>query len=106
MNIILKLTSLPELQRFDREHRRSAVLDWWIALWKSWPIFLADFGLWCLALGGIELSTDILTDNSASRFLIRGALFVPAFYLVSIVRNYTIFMPRWDVLKRILEARV
>jgi len=101
--MIVKLTNLPELQHLDRIHRRHAVLDWWIALWKSWPIFLADFGLWCLALQGVEMLTRMITGISWLQILVRGVLFIPMYYLVSIIRNYAIFMPRREVLEGILK---
>ena len=103
MNMILKLTTLPELQHLDRARRRSAVLDWWIALWKSWPLFLADAAIGCFALQGFELLTRLITDVSWLQFVVRGLLFVPTFYLVCVVRNQAIFLPRRDVLRVILQ---
>jgi hypothetical protein len=103
MQLILNLTKLPELQRLDRERRRSVVIEWWIELWKSWPIFLADFGLGCCTLSAVEWMTTSITDVSLLRFLVRGALIIPAFCFVSIVRNHLIFIPRSAALKRILE---
>lgn len=102
MKLVFNIAKLPELQRLDASRRREAIVDWRIALWKSWSNYFIEIGSFMAALVFFNWLWHLVAGNVLPRYA-DFVWILPAVITATVLRNYLIFLPRRDVLAKILQ---